>query len=180
MPALAGQIGPPQPPVDIEVGARYWYSWGHDKLNLLDTTGAFQVSRLTWQNMKGSSLEGFFRANTKMGVFVKGYLGGGWLNNGSLQDEDFPPFISPYSSTDSSAKGNLKYGSIDLGYNFVNSAATKIGPFVGYHYWQDSKSRVRMHTNGRESVHLRSRDRWERRRHRRDLHVEGTPSGCGG
>jgi hypothetical protein len=138
VPALAGQIGPPQSPIDVEVGARYWYSWGHDRFNLFDQTGAFQVSRLTWQNMRGSSLEGFFRANTKMGLFVKGYLGGGWLNNGSLQDEDFPPFISPYSSTDSSAKGNLKYGSIDLGYNFVNSAATKIGPFVGYHYWQDS------------------------------------------
>jgi hypothetical protein len=73
---LAGQIGPPQTPVDIEVGARYWYSWGHDKINLFDPTGTFQVSRLTWQNMKGNSLEGFFRANTKMGVFVKGYLGG--------------------------------------------------------------------------------------------------------
>ncbi len=121
----------------LEVGGRYWYSTGRDQFNLYDVPGTSMVSRLTWDDLKGHSGEAFFRLDTAFGVFVKGYIGGGVLGNGTMQDEDFPPFIVPYSSTDSSAQGSLAYGSVDVGYNVVNTRKTKLGPFVGYHYWKD-------------------------------------------
>jgi hypothetical protein len=39
--------------------------------------------------MQGNSAELFFRATNGGNIFAKGFAGGGWLNGGSLDDEDF-------------------------------------------------------------------------------------------
>ena len=92
-----------------------WYSSGKTKKTLYDSTGALQISRLTWTGQTGHSAEGYFNI-AQTGVLLKGYFGLGVLAGGNLQDEDFPPVVVPYSSTNSQAKeSRLGYASIDLG-----------------------------------------------------------------
>ena len=134
---------PDAAPLQFEVGARFWYaSGGRFQKTLYDTSGAQLLSRLTWTGETGKSGEGYFNVTDK-GVFLKGYLGIGRFSRGNLQDEDFPPFpppfaADPYSSTNSAAgKGDLSYGSIDLGYYPLATADAKLGGFVGYHFYQE-------------------------------------------
>jgi outer membrane protease len=53
-------------------------------------------------------------------------------------DEDFPPFIDPYSKTQSETKGKFRYGSVDLGYSVYTDKNFRVGAFTGYHYWSES------------------------------------------
>jgi opacity protein-like surface antigen len=120
-------------------GLRYWYSTGSHQLNLKDGTGAVLISRLTWDDLTGHAAESFFRADHRTGVFVKGNFGAGSLTGGNLQDEDFPPVVVPYSSTDSSQRnGNMKYWNVDLGYTFWKQPKYRLGGFVGYGQWKET------------------------------------------
>lgn len=122
--------------IEGEFGVRYWYSSARTKKDLSDPTGAFLVSRLDYKGMTGHSGEGFGRVAHSSGMFVKGYLGGGGLFKGKLVDEDFPPVVAPYSSTDSDQrKGSMVYGSIDLGVNVWKQPGLRVGVFAGYHYF---------------------------------------------
>ena len=67
--------------------------------------------------------------------FLKGYFGLGLTKKGNLIDEDFPPITDPYSKTQSDTAGQLRYGSIDFGYNIYTDKRFRIGAFIGYHYW---------------------------------------------
>ena len=61
-------------------------------------------------------------------ALCKGYLGGGILTKGDLNDEDFEPFIVPYSSTMSNHKAaSMLYGSVDLGFNLVRNHNIRVG-----------------------------------------------------
>ncbi|HLL28180.1 MAG TPA: omptin family outer membrane protease [Xanthobacteraceae bacterium] len=136
-PAPYGREIPNAPPLEIEFGLRYWYSSGKFQKTLFDSTGALQISRLTWTGIVGNSGEGYFNVTDK-GVFVKGYLGLGILGGGNLQDEDFPPVTAPYSSTNSRAQDSrLDYANIDLGYYFLDNSRGKLGGFVGYHFYHE-------------------------------------------
>ncbi len=124
--------------VDGEFAARYWFSVGKTSKNLYDIPGSAMVSRLSYDGLRGHAAEGFGRADHTSGIYVKGYLGGGVVTNGKLNDEDFEPFIVPYSSTMSDQKGGqLLYGSIDLGFNLVRNNNIRVGVFGGYHYFQE-------------------------------------------
>ena len=91
--------------------------------------------------MQGHAVEAFGRADHTSGLYVKGYLGGGIVNKGTLNDEDFPPFVVPYSSMMSDQKnGQILYGSVDLGFNLVRNNAIRVGAFAGYHYFQEQVS----------------------------------------
>jgi outer membrane protease len=69
------------------------------------------------------------------GLFAKGFVGIGKETGGHLQDEDFPPGASPYSSTSSSqGDGKVSYADIDVGYYPMQGAWYKLGGFAGYHY----------------------------------------------
>jgi outer membrane protease len=137
---------PPRQPVsaiDGEFAARYWFSMGKTAKNLYDVRGpgTAMVSRLTYDGLQGHSVEGFGRADHTSGLYVKGYLGGGVVSKGDLNDEDFTPFIAPYSSTTSANKdGQMLYGSVDLGFNLVRNNAIRVGAFAGYHYFQEQVS----------------------------------------
>jgi outer membrane protease len=132
-----GQTIPNAPPLEFELGARYWYSAGKSQKTLYDGTGALLLSRLTWTGETGHTGEAYFNITDK-GVFAKGYVGVGVLAGGKIQDEDFPPVTAPYSSTDSKAGGgHLSYATADLGYYILNGAAGKLGPFVGYNVFRE-------------------------------------------
>jgi outer membrane protease len=98
-------------------------------------------SRLTY-NTTGNSVELFGRLEAPQNVFVKGNLGIGSLLNGQLNDEDWVLFGGsvPYSNTTSSVLGELKYATVDLGYDFFRGAGYKLGAFVGYNYYNENKS----------------------------------------
>ena len=136
-----------QPPIisayAIEGGLRYWFSSAKNRYNYFaDPTPTQEVSRLSYVGLTGHTGEAFFRVDTHEGllknVFVKGYLGGGGITGGKLYDEDFAPFIDPYSKTNSSTNGRLQYASVDLGYNLFEVERFRFGPFLGYHRWQET------------------------------------------
>jgi Omptin family len=125
-----------QPPAFFgEFGLRYVYSSTRTAKNLYDIQGDAMLSRLTYGGISGNSGEGFGRIEHTSGFFLKGYVGAGALSGGKLQDEDFPPVTSPYSSTKSQhGEGYLAYGSVDLGFNVIRQPGLRIGAFAGYHY----------------------------------------------
>jgi outer membrane protease len=123
------------PAIFGEFGLRYVFSSNKTAKNLYDFPGGSMVSRLTYSGMDGHAAEGFGRVEHTSGFFLKGYVGAGVLLKGKLQDEDFPPGIVPYSSTDSRQDdGTLAYAAIDLGYSFIRQPGLRIGAFAGYHY----------------------------------------------
>lgn len=127
------------PPIarwDYELGARYFLSGGSYQKNLWDPFTTSQLnSRLTYSGAVGHAGEIFGRINSPTGFFVKGYAGLGSQVGGNLQDEDFPPAIAPYSSTNSQMRnGGLGYASIDVGHTFWRNADSRLGAFIGYHY----------------------------------------------
>lgn len=131
-------IPPPRrlPMWEGELGGRYWYSSGKSQIDLYGfVPSTDQVSRLTYSKLHSHVGEIFGRVEHVTGVFAKGFVGGGKITSGTLRDEDFPPFIVPYSSTDSEQRdGRLVYGTVDLGWNW-RTPGTKLGAFVGYLYY---------------------------------------------
>ena len=125
----------PPSEVEIEVGVRYWYSKGKSQKTLFGFSDALLVSQLTWTGATGQSGEGYFNIAQDR-VFAKGFIGAGYFGRGgNLQDEDFPPVIAPYSSTNSDLKnGRMRYASGDIGYYLLDTLRVKLGGFVGYHY----------------------------------------------
>jgi opacity protein-like surface antigen len=125
--------------IDWEVGARYWYSTGRYQKDLFAPGGAPELSRLTYDNLRSSAAEAFFRGDIKGGLFLKGIVGGGSVTGGKMNDEDFAPAAVPvYSNTLSQQRdGNLSYFNTDIGYNLLNTRDHRLGAFVGYGYWRE-------------------------------------------
>src|SRR4029079_12674336 len=115
---------------------RYWYGFGSTSKDLYGFTREHFVSRPRYTRNHSHSLEIFTRVDhPSPGLFWKGFAGGGLLTGGNLQDEDFPPFITPYSSTNSSVQNqSLGYISVDFGGALLRGPDFRIDGFVGYHY----------------------------------------------
>lgn len=125
----------PSSPWFFDFGTRYWLSGGEFVEDLYGNKPQLN-SRLTYNQWTGNSAEGFWQLQHQSGVFLKGYFGGGSLQNGQLIDEDFPPGIDPYSRTISPQNyGAINYFSADFGYNIFNFKSVQLGTFIGYHYW---------------------------------------------
>jgi len=125
----------------FEVGTRFWYSTGKLAKDLYDDPRSSQNlnSRLTYTGLTSGTFEGFGRANTSFGAFLKGYAGFSGLDSGTLNDEDFPPALTPYSNTVSQQQGGkLDYGSIDFGQILVTRERVRASLFVGYGYLNES------------------------------------------
>ena len=124
----------------VDAGLRYWHSTAKNQYGYFaDPTPTLEVSRLSYEGLGAHSGELYFRADAVSGplsnFFLKGYFGLGLTKKGSLIDEDFPPITDPYSKTQSDTAGQLRYGSIDFGYNIYTDNRFRIGAFTGYHYW---------------------------------------------
>jgi hypothetical protein len=134
-------VAPPPAPTPhyfkFEVGSRVWFSTGTLTKNLYDDPRSSTNinSRLTYAGLTSATVEGFGRADMAFGGFFKGNAGFGGLGSGTLNDEDFPPALSPYSNTLSQQQGGkLAYGSIDYGQTVVQNERVRVGVFVGYGY----------------------------------------------
>ena len=126
---------------EFEGGVRYFDSWGRFQKdfnwNLPGISSLTNGSRLTYDDLQTDSGELFGRIETPWNLFVKGYLGGGATIDGHMNDEDFPLNVGlaegVYSNTLSPAvTGEIKYGAIDAGYDFLRGAGYKVGAFAGY------------------------------------------------
>ena len=122
---------------EVEAGARVWFSSGTigAPQPLLDSTGAL-ASRLIFGGLDAASGEVFARLNHRSGFFVKGYLGAGKINNGHLNDEDFPAGADVLEHALKPALGHhrLRDDRRRLFNVYERSAGAKVGPFVGYNY----------------------------------------------
>jgi hypothetical protein len=139
---------PPQVEPNLEFGLRYWWSTGKTRFDInssrLDPSFyGSPSSTLTYDNMHGNAGELFFRAENEKQLFFKGFVGGGGLDGGSLDDQDFFAGQVKFSDTYSKIEGDsLFYTTLDLGKRFT--VATRgpqqfdIGPFVGVNYWQET------------------------------------------
>ncbi|HEY6256506.1 MAG TPA: hypothetical protein VIY51_12010 [Xanthobacteraceae bacterium] len=125
----------------FEFGTRIWYSTGKLAKDLFDDPRASTNlnSRLTYSGLTTATFEGFGRADTPIGAFLKGFAGFGNLRSGTLNDEDFPPGITPYSSTLSQQQGGrLAYASVDIGQTVFKTERGSIGLFAGYGFLAES------------------------------------------
>jgi hypothetical protein len=129
-------VEPEQPAFTASFAARYWYGMGSAGKDLYGLTRATLNSRLTYDGLQSHSAELFGRIDHSSSLFWKGYLGGGLLTQGHLQDEDFPPGITPYSSTNSTLQNQVSLGyiSTDVGGALVRGSDFRVDAFVGYHY----------------------------------------------
>ena len=134
---------------EVDVGGRYWYSWGRFQKNISaglvgsPPPSSVLVSRVTYDGMTTQSGEFFGRVDAPFNVFVKGFIGGGKTGSGHLNDEDWGLFDDQgvvafaYSNTLSDrVDGPLSYATIDLGYDFLRAPVYKVGVFAGYNYLQ--------------------------------------------
>jgi hypothetical protein len=127
-------------PLEVEVGGRYWMGFGETGKVLHDIGGGPMVSRLTYRDIHTNAGE-IYGQVVEGNYFTKGFAGLGNALRGTLQDEDFEPYISPYSSTDSKQNGgSIGYVVIDGGAYFYKSPAFRAGVFAGYSYFDQSVS----------------------------------------
>ena len=128
-------IEPAAPAFTSSFAMRYWYGLGSTSKDLYGFTRDTLNSRLTYDGLQSHSLEAFTRVDHSSGLFWKGFAGGGLLTQGNLQDEDFPPGITPYSSTNSRLQNqSMGYFSTDIGGALLRGADFRMDGFVGYHY----------------------------------------------
>ena len=137
-PATANPFIVEQDPAEFtsSFALRYWYGLGSTSKDLYGASRDTLNSRLTYSGLQSHSLEIFTRVDhTSSSFFWKGYAGGGLLIGGNLQDEDFPPAIMPYSSTNSTLQNqSLAYISFDFGAALVRGPDFRVDAFIGYHY----------------------------------------------
>ncbi|AHB48192.1 porin [Hyphomicrobium nitrativorans NL23] len=147
------QFGDPTPAnhgYGLEIGARYWYSWGRHKydLGLLKNEPASRhalVSRLTYDDVTASTGEVTGRLTTPWNVFAAGFIGGGSITGGHMNDEDYnipgdTVASIPYSNTLSpKLSGDIPaYGTIDVGYDWWRAPGHRLGAYVGYNYYRET------------------------------------------
>ncbi|HXD45052.1 MAG TPA: omptin family outer membrane protease [Pseudolabrys sp.] len=114
---------------------RYWYGMGSTSKDLYGLTRDTLNSRLSYTGLQSHSAEAAIRVDHESGLFWKGYAGFGAVTGGNLQDEDFPPGISPYSSTNSALQTQeLGYLSTDFGGAILLGRDFRLDAFAGYHY----------------------------------------------
>lgn len=142
IPLPPGANAPPQ----WELGLRYWWSESSTRFDInsskINPLLGNPTSTLDYEGINANSLEFVWGARNESGTFAKGFVGGGWLTDGSLDDEDFFAGQIKFSDTYSSLSGDDSfYGTIDVGQDFTlidNGPFVVISPFVGFNYWQET------------------------------------------
>jgi opacity protein-like surface antigen len=130
---------------EVEAGARYFLGADRFQKDLGATSNPAQAtilnSRLTY-DATANAAEFFGRVEVPPGLFLKGNIGAGSLANGRLNDEDWWDFNGavPYSNSIGQVNGNISYGTIDAGYDFLRRGPFGLGAFAGYNYYRDDKN----------------------------------------
>ncbi len=98
-------------------------------------TLASLASRLSYTGLSTDGAELYGRADTSFNLMAKGIIGTGSHDGGTINDEDwglpFAVFV-PYSNTISDVDNSIRYGIIDVGYDWWRGPGYKVTPFVGY------------------------------------------------
>lgn len=139
---------PPQQPLDptFELGTRLWVSQGETSFKIdshrLSPALGNPTSTLDYDGLDAVSGELTFRAKNETNTFAKGFIGGGGILDGSLDDKDFLAGQVKFSDTGSHIEGSdLVYGTIDIGQDFTlidNGPRLVVGPFIGFNYWTET------------------------------------------
>jgi opacity protein-like surface antigen len=129
---------------EVEVGTRYVHGWGRYQQDLAGGPALpVNNSRLTWDHLQTDGAELFARIDTTENVVLKGVIGGGAGNLGYINDEDWglqQPFegdavsVFPYQNSISGASTNIRYLTVDAGYDWFRQPAYRFTPFIGYSY----------------------------------------------
>ncbi len=124
-----------------DFGLRFWYGSSTTAKSLYSSPASVPVSRLTYDSLSIFAAEAYTRFDLNRRWFIKGYVGGGTLRKGTLKDEDFPPFLVPYSATFSAQEnGSPIYANADAGANIVFGPDFRVGLFAGFHYLNETVS----------------------------------------
>jgi len=134
---------PPMPDPAFELGTRLWFSQGKTNFGInsskIDHTLGNPTSTLSYDDLDAVSGEVTFRAKNDTGMVFKGFVGGGGIVSGSLDDQDYFKHQIRFSNTYSDVEGSdLVYGTIDLGYDFKLSEDFAVTPFIGFNMWQET------------------------------------------
>jgi hypothetical protein len=137
---LPGMIEP-----HYELGARYWWSEGKTRFSIdsskLNSTLGSPTSTLTYDNVQANTGEFTFRARDEGNWFAKGFVGGGLLTGGNLDDRDFEAGQVMFSDTSSNLDGNgFVYGTLDVGKRFTlggGPTRVSVSPYIGFNLWQE-------------------------------------------
>lgn len=129
-----------------ELGMRYWYSEGSTSFDINSQRRSpilgNATSSLVYDGIDANSLEFVFAVRNETRTFFKGFGGGGWLDNGSLDDEDFFVGQIKFSDTYSRLEDNgMVYGTIDIGQDYTlidRKARVVLSPFISFNYWEES------------------------------------------
>jgi hypothetical protein len=115
---------PPDDPISIEMGLRYWYSMGSHRMTVL---GGNYTSDDTSQ-----IVEAHLRIDDHSSDFyAKGLAGYAAVINNN--------YSTPTTGgTLDSQSGTIHYFGGDIGYTPVGADGFKFGGFLGYQYWNDS------------------------------------------
>ena len=134
------------PRTEVEVGARYVHGWGRFQkdLGITGLSTNTLASRLTYDGMHTNGGEVFARLDTHNNFMVKGLIGGG-SGGGTMNDEDwlfpFGPALVSYSNTVSDVDNRIRYGTVDVGYDWLRGPGYRVASFVGYNVLrQDMKA----------------------------------------
>jgi opacity protein-like surface antigen len=129
---------------EFEFGTRYVHGWGRYKQDLGGSSPPpVNNSRLTWTDLQTDGAEFFARVDTPQNFVVKGLVGGGSGNHGHMNDEDWglqqpftgdPVSVFPYQNSYSYASSNVKYFTVDAGYDWFRQPAYRFTSFIGYSY----------------------------------------------
>lgn len=136
----------PSPDPQWELGMRTWWSEGQTHYNFNSSRVApilgNPTSVLDYDGLSGGSLEFIWAVRSDSRTVFKGFIGGGWINGGSLDDEDYLTGQIKFSDTYSRVEGSgFGYGTIDLGQDFTLFVADRrvvLTPFIGFNYWQET------------------------------------------
>lgn len=128
-----------------ELGMRYWWSEGNTSFDINSSQQNLALgnptSSLTYDGIDANALEFVFAVRNETATFFKGFVGG-WLDRGSLDDEDFFAGQIKFSDTYSELDGDdMVYFTIDVGQDFTlvdRNASVVLSPFVGFNYWEES------------------------------------------
>ena len=107
-----------------ELGMRYWWSEGQTRYDFNSSRVApilgNPTSVLNYDGITANSLEFVWAVRSETDTVFRGFVGGGWLSGGSLDDEDYlagqVKFSDTYSRTDGDS---LAYGTIDIAQDFT-------------------------------------------------------------
>ena len=119
-------------PLKMELGLRYWYSWGVQSLSI----GTAQHGTMS-ETDQSQMVEGHFRVDdNSTRTYIKGLGGTSFKIQGSSTDA---------SGSTTFTDGHIAYAGADIGYSWLGDSKSNysFGPFAGYMYWNDSPNTYR-------------------------------------